>query len=551
MKHILRSTIVAFTFILGINHETIAQPANEDCAFAVTLNCASQLSSFTHLSSVDAAPMCSGVPDGTSGGNWYIFYGNGGLQTVALCGTTGALDSRLRVYTGTCGAFTCVAGGDDDCGTSGLLSIVSFFSTNLTPYYALVHGAGASVGVYTIKLTCQPPPPPNTFCYSDQPIPYNPDPLSGTPIFLTDDLHSASIPMGFGFCYNGVTYTDAIISSNNYITFDPFLANTYSPWNTVAVPSLTPGQVANSIMLPWQDINPATGGNIFYTTLGTAPFRRFVVTYLNVPMFSCTSQLYTSQMILYESSNCIGTMIDQKPICLSWNNGEAVHGLQNLDATQAITVTGRNNTAWAANSSGHLFTPTCAPCSTEFSTDCFGVILPLELLYFRGHSNSDENSLEWATASELNTHHFEVERSTDGVEFARISTIDAAGSSQQTIEYGMNDIPPVIGLNYYRLKSVDLDGSFTTSEIVALETKLGGQPVIYPNPATNEFYVRLPSNIVLPTSVIIRDISGRQVRSLSIDALETPISMDNLASGSYFVEIPALGSGSTTRLIVE
>lgn len=549
--------ILILTLLFAFNNGTWAQ---DDCLTATQLECwhaaaiypsSASGSTLTGGWTANTAPTCFGVADGLGAGYWAKFEGNGDPIRVFLCGSD--YDTRLRIYDGTCGALNCVAAGDDDCGLIGLQSEVTMFTTLGTMYYVLVHGGpGTAEGNFSLKITCLPPIPVTTFCFTQQSVTFSTDPYAGTSVILSDDRHSGAISMGFDFCFNGTTYTNAYISSNGYITFfvspgNPF----YSPWRTAAIPSAAPAQIANSILGPWQDLNPSNGGTIMYQTLGTAPDRRFVVTYENVPYYSCTSSLYTGQITLHETTNCITTMIANKPVCSGWNSGNAVHGVHNNNGTQAVTIASQNNTQFTVTSLGNMFVPSCAPCSTLTTASCLNVVLPIDLLYFRGSSEGDENILEWATASELNSHHFVVERSSNGVEFTPISTLDAAGSSYQTIEYAINDIPPIIGLNYYRVISVDLDGAFTTSETVALETKLGGQPIIYPNPATDEIYIRLPSNVDLPTSVLIRDIYGRAIREITIDALEIPISLDNLASGSYFVEIPALSSGSTARLIVE
>jgi hypothetical protein len=192
--------------------------------------------------------------------------------------------------------------------------------------------------------------------YAISGIPYAPDPLTaGTSVTLTDDNQTGLLPIGFTFCYFGNTYTQFIIGSNNWIGFQ---TGETSTWVTAPIPN-TSGAVAprNTIMGPWQDINPGAGGTVRYAMYGTAPNRRLSVSWNNVPMFSCTGQLYSSQIIIYETSNIIETHILNKSLCTSWNSGNAVHGLHNSTGTVGITVAGRNNTQWVANNEGTRFTP--------------------------------------------------------------------------------------------------------------------------------------------------------------------------------------------------
>jgi gliding motility-associated-like protein len=185
-------------------------------------------------------------------------------------------------------------------------------------------------------------------------IPYAPDPFSGTNVFLSDDSFSPSINIGFDFCFYGATYNQLVISSNNLVSFNTGYAGGYSSWVTSTIP--TAAVHLNSIMGPWQDINPNAGGTVSYASYGVAPNRRFVISWNAVPMFSCGTS-YTSQIILFETTNLIETHIQDKFVCAGWNSGNAVHGVQNGTGTDALTVPGRNNTQWTTTNEGYLFTP--------------------------------------------------------------------------------------------------------------------------------------------------------------------------------------------------
>lgn len=97
--------------------------------------------------------------------------------------------------------------------------------------------------------------------------------------------------------------------------------------------------------------------------------------------------------------------------------------------------------------------------------------LPVELISFEGETIGAVNHLHWSTATERNNAYFDVERSTDGLTFALVGTVDGAGNSQQVTHYDMEDQRPLRGTNYYRLKQVDVDGTFTYSNVVALFNK--------------------------------------------------------------------------------
>jgi len=156
--------------------------------------------------------------------------------------------------------------------------------------------------------------------------------LSTEPTSMTaDDGHDSIRDIGFTFNFYGQAYTHLVISGNGYITFDTSVANTGSPWLIgAAIPN--PGSMPeNAIMAPWHDASVAVGGNIYFGATGIAPNRMFLVTWCDVPMFSCNSDLYTAQVVLYEGSNKIEMFLQNKPLCIGWNGGAAVQGL--VDAT--------------------------------------------------------------------------------------------------------------------------------------------------------------------------------------------------------------------------
>ncbi|MCB9169538.1 MAG: T9SS type A sorting domain-containing protein [Flavobacteriales bacterium] len=539
------SVILLALLAMAVAREAPAQ--TDACSAASTLlTCGSTVTGNTSGFTADVAPTCT-TTDGTGGGVWYRFVGTGASTTASLCGS--AYDTKIRIYTGSCAALTCVVGNDDFC---GLQSQVTWTTTTGVTYYILVHGFGASAGAYTLTITCAAPPVP--MCYSITATPYLPEPYAGTPITLSDDIHSAVVNIGFTFCYNGTNYTQCVISSNNYVTFDLTVAGTYSPWPTVPVPATTPTQIQNAILNPWQDIHPglcAAPGCVYYQTLGTAPNRRFVVSYLNVPMFSCTSQRYTSQTVLYEGSNCIGSFITVKPVCTTWNGGNAVHALHNNGGTSATIVPGRNNTQWTANNEGHLFVPTCAPCQTAASMNCLAVVLPLELLAFRGHAEVDANVLEWSTASEENTLDFTVERSADGASFTPVGVVAAAGVSHTPIDYDIRDNAPRVGANYYRLRTTDLDGQVSYSDVIAVEHRSLLRPMVHPVPATGQVTVELPEPTAMPATLLLRDLTGRVLRRFPMQEQRATLDLGDLSKGTYLLGIDGAGSGSSTPMVIE
>jgi len=239
-----------------------------------------------------------------------------------------------------------------------LIVLTALFSNNVEAQTvtAAPHNQSICFGATaTFTASYTGPAATGTTNYTISTIPYAPDPLTaGTSVTLSDDSQTGFLPIGFTFCYFGNSYTQFIIGSNNWIGFS---AGQTSTWVTVPIPTNAGTAPMNTIMGAWQDINPGAGGTVKYAVYGTAPFRRLSVSWNNVPMFSCTGQLYSSQIIIYETTNIIETHILNKSLCTSWNSGNAVHGLHDPTGTIAIVVPGRNNTQWTATNEGRRFTP--------------------------------------------------------------------------------------------------------------------------------------------------------------------------------------------------
>ncbi len=130
---------------------------------------------------------------------------------------------------------------------------------------------------------------------------------TGTTVALADDATSAAINLGFTFSYGGTNYTQLRIGSNGWL----FFGGTATTFTNTALPS-----AVDTVVMPfWDDLNPASvASRIRYQTLGTAPNRIFVVSYLDVPHYctgatGCTSSQtnapirYTFQAQFRETSN--------------------------------------------------------------------------------------------------------------------------------------------------------------------------------------------------------------------------------------------------------
>ena len=165
-------------------------------------------------------------------------------------------------------------------------------------------------------------------------------------------------------------------------------------------------------------------------------------------------------------------------VTLFWANGKR-SGISSLNPKDLVVST-YSGSQWLNDSSVMIQGNTDSGSIRSRSRSSWGFCtfaspnkanpLPVKLLYFRS-KNSDikANKLEWATATEINCHGFEIERASQNGKFKTIAFIPSAainGSSSQKLQYTFIDSFLMNGANFYRLKQLDFDGVHAYSNIV-------------------------------------------------------------------------------------
>ena len=191
---------------------------------------------------------------------------------------------------------------------------------------------------------------------------------------------------------------------------------------------------------------------------------------------------------------------------------------------------------------------------------CFGTVLPVELILFTATANGKGVALHWITASEKNNENFTVERSGNGKAFRSIRTLPGAGNSQVQSRYDLVDEQPLPGMSYYRLRQTDFDGTSTYSPVRAVSMAGLGEKTlqVYPGSAAQEWVVSstLPAEMVAGGSagVKVYDALGRvqQVTSVADAALAGRWLLDlhALPAGVYIVRL-VTSTGSVSQRIVK
>ena len=471
--------------------------------------------------------------------------------------------------------------------------------TAISNYSSICQNGSAS-------LTASIIPALATTSYSVGAITYSPFPYSGgtTVLVNQDDVWSAKFNLPFNFCFAGTSYSQAILGANGVLSFVVSDAGGYESYviNTAHLPTTISSSVSDyCIAMCLRDINPADGGcTIAYYTTGVAPCRAFVAYYKTVEVFgfSCDPAdgitASTFQVVLYENTNVIDVYIQNSTNCsASTSSGRGVIGIQKYPAPQiVVTPAGRNGTTFTAVNEAWRFTPTgatsytvtwasptgtigtglgpiavsptvsttytatmkvatCSGTATSTYTNVTAIsvsgCLPIELLNFNATKKNEDVVLKWTTATEVNNAYFEVERSVDAQTFDKIGyNIMAAGNTTAEKKYVLLDQEPQTGINYYRLKQVDVDGTIKYSEMISIEfEKRFSEISIIPNPALENAILSFKFDDATLLNIDLFDVTGRKISEIIYNAKQgnnqVNLDLSSFSKGLYFLKISNSG----------
>ncbi len=206
-----------------------------------------------------------------------------------------------------------------------------------------------------------------------------------------------------------------------------------------------------------------------------------------------------------------------------------------LDSNSVVNVSAKTIANVAQNTAMGVFT------GTDITAP-----LPVQLTYFAARARENDVELTWLTASESNNKGFEIERSTNGVDFEYIGFVKGAGNSARQLRYVLLD-RDAMRLNtslYYRLKQVDFNGTFNYSPIVNVNmfTSEEFTSKVFPNPFTEQFSVEVNSPESGTAKLTLIDITGKIIASKTSEVISGTNLIDftetaNAISGVYFLQI--------------
>ncbi|WP_337866977.1 T9SS type A sorting domain-containing protein [Ignavibacterium sp.] len=195
----------------------------------------------------------------------------------------------------------------------------------------------------------------------------------------------------------------------------------------------------------------------------------------------------------------------------------------------------------------------------------FDFPVPVELVSFSANVSNNSVALNWVTASELNNSGFEVQRSVisnpngmRNLDWQSIGFVNGNGTTSESNSYSFIDDNLSIGKYAYRLKQIDLDGSFTYSNEIDVDL---GLPLSfslnqnYPNPFNPSTSIKYQVSSISNVSLKVYDVLGKEVVTLvnqiqPAGNYEVSFNASSLTSGIYFYKLQAASFSQTKKMLL-
>jgi hypothetical protein len=222
-------------------------------------------------------------------------------------------------------------------------------------------------------------------------------------------------------------------------------------------------------------------------------------------------------------------------IYLSWNSGDVTGTISNPKLNTFNTSTSKWEIASTGTSGAVSSTSTkhigLKSSLGQLAIGSGTVPLPLNILNFNAIKLDEIIQLDWLASNNNEISYFEILRSNDGENWFSLNKVKSNNNFNQISNYRYSDFNASMNINYYKIKQVNLDGSYFYSDIRIVNFEETGKLVIYPNPSSNGSINILKSG---PFAYILCDIFGRTIsEGNSINEAK----ILNLQKGIYYIVV--------------
>ncbi|MCB0835431.1 MAG: T9SS type A sorting domain-containing protein [Bacteroidetes bacterium] len=188
-------------------------------------------------------------------------------------------------------------------------------------------------------------------------------------------------------------------------------------------------------------------------------------------------------------------------------------------------------------------------CDVEIliTKDTTNVLLPVKISQFEGQYKEGSNWLFWETELEQNHDYFEIQKSEDGEMYVSLSQVSGQGNSQETQKYSFEDSNPKPGITYYQLKSVDINGRSSFSEIISVVRPIQSLEIddISMVNSTGKLQVIFSIAESGVTSLRMLDLTGKQIyktqQLLQKGSYEWLVPTHQFPTGVYLLQMSQAG----------
>lgn len=463
-------------------------PDNDECSNATTLMCGQSLTNETTLNS----SANGGATDCSLGrGVWYTFTGNDKKVTVSVDGASG-FDPELAIASSSdCTVFHNI-GCQDSPSASAIEEITFFANMGVEYYFYVAHysSTSSSTGSFDITVNCE------------------------------DANIIATI--GGDSCADGEDITST--GSGTWL-------NVYD--------NDTDRNIIASIL---DSENMGTIQTSVYRNTGAVRMDHNDVAYLdrNITIAPATQPSGTVKVRLYLTNSELSAL-------MSADNSISGIGDINITKEDDDTCNGSfqgggtlvSPTATGSIGSDHYLELDLTSFSSFFA-HAGTAVLPVQLSSFTATPQNKTTLIKWTTSQELSNDYMAVERSSDGRNFTEIGRVQGAGNSDEAQQYSLIDKQPMAGVNYYRLRQVDFDGTTHFHKIVSVHFDAVDSDIrIAPTAVANHVMVYLPAVLNNDATINVYDANGRLWQSSQMTAGNAQAQFDfsQLAAGNYFLQI--------------
>lgn len=175
---------------------------------------------------------------------------------------------------------------------------------------------------------------------------------------------------------------------------------------------------------------------------------------------------------------------------------------------------------------------------TNFSAP--NLLLPVSLSKFTAVGEAHSVNLNWTTETEQNSSYFDVQHSTNAKDFVSIAIVKAQTNSGSTHQYSSIHTSPSDGVNYYRLRMVDLNGSVKNSKITSVKMNVNSSLNVFPNPAVDKLTINYTAPGTSEETFQLYAADGRLLKTITVKIFpginKIEINTATLSKGVYRIK---------------